>query len=141
MLSQTCWSRLPPPPLTPPQKAVLFANDTTVSRGMVKYACGIPKESIVDVEGVVAVPSSPVESCSQKDVSRGKLEGWRLVWALGRSFRALGSPFRAFDRSLRVFDREGLGPGAAACSRGGERTLQHRVRVVHVRGRSRDTAH
>jgi hypothetical protein len=36
---------------------------------MVKYACGIPKESIVDVEGVVAVPSSPVESCSQKDVS------------------------------------------------------------------------
>ncbi|GBF94596.1 aspartyl-tRNA synthetase [Raphidocelis subcapitata] len=49
-------------------QAVLFADDTTVSRGMVKYACGIPKESIVDVEGVVALPQAPVESCSQKDV-------------------------------------------------------------------------
>lgn len=49
-------------------QAVMFANDTTVSKGMVKYACGIPKESIVDVEGVVAVTSSPVESCSQKSV-------------------------------------------------------------------------
>lgn len=49
-------------------QAVMFANDTTVSRGMVKYACGIPKESIVDVEGVVAVPQAPIESCSQRDV-------------------------------------------------------------------------
>jgi hypothetical protein len=51
---------------------VLFADDTTVSRGMVKYACGIPKESIVDVEGVVALPQAPVESCSQKDVRGGE---------------------------------------------------------------------
>lgn len=50
-------------------QAVMFANDETVSRGMVKYACGIPKESIVDIEGVVACPQSPVESCSQQDVS------------------------------------------------------------------------
>lgn len=49
-------------------QAVMFANDETVSRGMVKYACGIPKESIVDVEGVVACPQAPVESCSQRDV-------------------------------------------------------------------------
>ena len=48
---------------------MLFANDTTVSKGMVKYACGIPKESIVDVEGIVTVPETPIESCSQKDVS------------------------------------------------------------------------
>jgi len=47
----------------------MFADDQTVSKTMIKYACGIPKESIVDVEGVVAVPQNPIESATQKDVS------------------------------------------------------------------------
>jgi hypothetical protein len=47
----------------------MFADDTTVSKTMVKYACGITKESIVDVEGVVAVPAQPIESATQKNVS------------------------------------------------------------------------
>jgi hypothetical protein len=50
-------------------QAVMFADDTTVSKTMVKYACGITKESIVDVEGVVAVPAQPIESATQKNVS------------------------------------------------------------------------
>ena len=52
----------------PFNQAVMFADDVTVSKTMVKYACGIPKESIVDVEAIVAVPENPVESCSQKQV-------------------------------------------------------------------------
>lgn len=47
-------------------QAVLFVNDETVSKQMVKYACNIPKESIVDVGGVIK--ESSVESCSQSDV-------------------------------------------------------------------------
>lgn len=51
-------------------QAVMFADEEKVSKGMVKYACGIPKESIVDVGGVVVLPSQPVESATQKDVSK-----------------------------------------------------------------------
>jgi aspartyl-tRNA synthetase len=47
----------------------MFADDTTVSKTMVKYACGITKESIVDVEGIVAVPAQPIDSATQKNVS------------------------------------------------------------------------
>lgn len=49
-------------------QAVLFVNDETVSKQMVKYACNIPKESIVDVGGIVKVTDAPVESCSQSAV-------------------------------------------------------------------------
>ncbi len=47
---------------------MLFVDDVTVSKGMVKYASGIPKESIVDVEGVVSVAERPVEACTQSQV-------------------------------------------------------------------------
>lgn len=63
-------------------QAVMFANDTTVSRGMVKYACGIPKESIVDVEGVVVIPSTLVDSCSQKNVEL-QVTGIRAICRAG----------------------------------------------------------
>jgi aspartyl-tRNA synthetase len=47
----------------------LFVNDTTVTKGMVKYASQITRESIVDIEGKVKVPASPITSCSQSEVS------------------------------------------------------------------------
>ena len=50
-------------------QAVLFANDTTVSKGMVKYASALSRESLVDLEGTVVVPKEPVASCSQTHVS------------------------------------------------------------------------
>ena len=50
-------------------QAVLFANDTTVSKGMVKYASTLSRESLVDLEGKVVVPKEPVASCSQTHVS------------------------------------------------------------------------
>jgi len=47
-------------------QACMFVDDETVSKQMVKYASMIPKESIVDVGGLVV--ASKVESCSQSDV-------------------------------------------------------------------------
>lgn len=49
-------------------QCTLFVDDKTVSKGMIKYVEGVPKESIVDVEGVVAKPEAAVEGCTQKDV-------------------------------------------------------------------------
>lgn len=50
------------------RQVVLFVDDVTVSKPMVKYATGLPRESIVDVEGEVTVPDNAVESCSQSAV-------------------------------------------------------------------------
>ncbi|EFJ52967.1 hypothetical protein VOLCADRAFT_72624 [Volvox carteri f. nagariensis] len=73
-------------------QAVLFADDVTVSKGMVKYATQIPKESIVDLEGVVKVPEKPIEGCSQKDVEL-QVTGIRTV------SRAATLPFELVDAS------------------------------------------
>lgn len=50
------------------RQAVMFVNDTTVSKGMVKYAQQLSRESIVDVSGPISVPENPVEKCTQKQV-------------------------------------------------------------------------
>ncbi len=49
-------------------QVVLFVDDKTVSKGMVKYASAIPRESIVDLEGRVVLPQAPIEACSQTQV-------------------------------------------------------------------------
>lgn len=49
-------------------QAVLFVDDVSVSKGMVKYAAAIPRESIVDLEGEVTLPEKPIEACSQSGV-------------------------------------------------------------------------
>ncbi|GIM10401.1 hypothetical protein Vretimale_14134, partial [Volvox reticuliferus] len=78
-------------------QAVLFADDQIVSKGMVKYATQIPKESIVDVEGVITVPQQPIEACSQRDVEL-------QVTAIHAVSRAAALPFELVDasRSERV---------------------------------------
>ena len=43
----------------------MFVNNETVSKGMVKYASALARESIVDVAGKVWVPKEPVQGCSQ----------------------------------------------------------------------------
>jgi aspartyl-tRNA synthetase len=60
-------------------QVVLFANDTTVSKQMVKYTSQIPKESIVDIEGLITCPEKPIEACSQSDVSSVSHAGVALV--------------------------------------------------------------
>ena len=49
-------------------QAVVSVNETTVSKEMIKFTTGIPKESIVDVWGTVVKPLVPVESCSKHDI-------------------------------------------------------------------------
>ncbi len=49
----------------------MFVDDTTVTKGMVKYASQITRESIVDVEGTITIPASPIASCSQSQVRVG----------------------------------------------------------------------
>lgn len=50
-------------------QAVMFADDTVVSKGMVKYASQITRESIVDIGGLLSCPEVAVEGCSQSNVS------------------------------------------------------------------------
>ena len=38
----------------------MFVDDKTVSKGMVKYACALTKESVVDLEGVLVQPEVPI---------------------------------------------------------------------------------
>ncbi len=45
-------------------QVILFVDDKTVSKGMVKYATAIPRESIVDVSGEVHIPETPVAGCT-----------------------------------------------------------------------------
>eukprot|EP00898_Chlorokybus_atmophyticus_P007058 jgi/Chlat1/7353/Chrsp59S06976 len=46
-------------------QCVLFAGEV-VSKGMVKYASNVTKESLVDIEGTISVPSQPIESTTQQ---------------------------------------------------------------------------
>ncbi|XP_068716232.1 aspartate--tRNA ligase, cytoplasmic-like [Montipora foliosa] len=48
-------------------QGICAVNDT-VSKGMVKFASGINRESILDVEGEVKLAAQKVQSCSQEDV-------------------------------------------------------------------------
>ena len=48
-------------------QAILHESDK-VSRPMIKFAAGVPKESVVDVFVTLSVPESPVVSTTQKDV-------------------------------------------------------------------------
>ena len=52
----------------------MFVNNDTVSKGMVKYASNLAKESIVDVTGKVYVPKEPVQGCSQSQASSLSLQ-------------------------------------------------------------------
>ena len=45
---------------------VVYAVDDKISKQMLKYIGGCPKESIVDVKGTLVSAGTPVESCSQK---------------------------------------------------------------------------
>ena len=47
-------------------QCVLTEQDGVVSRPMLKYAAGLSRESIVDVEGVVSVPGITINSTTQQ---------------------------------------------------------------------------
>ena len=49
-------------------QGILSVDESNVSKGMVKFAASVPKESIVQVEGAVVKVAEQVESCSQHDL-------------------------------------------------------------------------
>jgi len=75
----------------------LFVNDVTVSKGMVKYASQISRESIVDVAGVISCPENPVEGCSQSEVEI-KVTSIRVI------SRASLLPFEVMDAARSEVD-------------------------------------
>ena len=56
-------------------QVVLFTNDTTISKGMVKYASNLSRESIIDVEGTISVPKESIAACTQSQVITHLLHG------------------------------------------------------------------
>jgi aspartyl/asparaginyl-tRNA synthetase len=44
----------------------ILSVDEVISKGMVQYASKIPRESIIEIKAKVTVPTTPVETCSQK---------------------------------------------------------------------------
>mmetsp|Transcript_25663 Transcript_25663/g.42206 ORF Transcript_25663/g.42206 Transcript_25663/m.42206 type:complete len:547 (-) Transcript_25663:249-1889(-) len=47
---------------------VVFSQGDHTSKELIKYAAGLPKESIVDIFGLVTVAAQKIEKCSQQDV-------------------------------------------------------------------------
>lgn len=56
-------------------QAVLAVSEQ-ISKGMVKFASKIPKESIVDVKATVSIPQNPIHTCSQHNVELQINEIW-----------------------------------------------------------------
>lgn len=63
---------------------VLVAVGDWVSKQMIKFIAGIPKESIIDVEGVVRSVGQKIESCSQQDVEVHGEQVWVVSAAAQR---------------------------------------------------------
>ncbi|GBG75109.1 hypothetical protein CBR_g19622 [Chara braunii] len=82
-------------------QAVLTVGEH-VSKGMVKYASQLSKESIVDVEGVVTVPNKPIESTSQQVELQV-----RKVYCVSKAVPALPLNIEDAARSEASFEQEG----------------------------------
>lgn len=63
---------------------VLVAVGDQVSKQMIKFIAGIPKESIIDVEGVVRSVGQKIESCSQQEVEVHGEQVWVVSAAAQR---------------------------------------------------------
>lgn len=79
-------------------QAVLFVNES-ISKGMVTFSGKIPKESIIEIVGLVTVPENPIAGCSQQVELQVK-----EIWCLNKSVPYL--PFQIEDASRQVLDQE-----------------------------------
>mmetsp|Transcript_20275 Transcript_20275/g.24224 ORF Transcript_20275/g.24224 Transcript_20275/m.24224 type:complete len:544 (-) Transcript_20275:126-1757(-) len=77
----------------------MFVNDTTVSKGMVKFCAGLSKETIIDVEGQVTKPQAPLKDCTQQI----EIEA-RKVYLISKAATPL--PFQISDASRSEKDFE-----------------------------------
>lgn len=84
----------------------MLSVNEKISQAMVKFAMGVSKESIIEVNATVTVPDQPVEGCSQKVELQVN-----QFWVINRSVPQL--PFQIDDASTLVLNQadEGLGGG------------------------------
>eukprot|EP00850_Spirogloea_muscicola_P019839 SM000200S05829 [mRNA] locus=s200:229171:233555:+ [translate_table: standard] len=83
-------------------QCVLFQS-AAVSRGMVKYASGLTRESVVDVEGELVDPGQPIEATTQQVEIHV-----RKVFAVSRAVPALPLSIEDAARSELDFEQEGV---------------------------------
>ena len=80
-------------------QAVAFVSKEYVSKSMIKWIEGIPKESVVDIYAMVAKPEKEILSCTQKVELQ-----IRKIYVVSRSEPLL--PFQIEDASRRVNPEE-----------------------------------
>lgn len=85
-------------------QCVIFVSDT-VSKAMIKYASGIPKESIIDVFGTCQVPAQAIQSSS---ITAFELQVVK-VYTVSRSLPSL--PFQIEDANQPMTLEEALAEG------------------------------
>nr|XP_023026329.1 aspartate--tRNA ligase, cytoplasmic [Leptinotarsa decemlineata] len=84
---------------------VILNVSETISKSMVKFSSGIPKESIVDVESTVAEVSAGVAGCSQRDIELVASQLWVVSSSapqLPLQIEDASRPEKADDEGLNI---------------------------------------
>lgn len=74
----------------------------TISKSMIKFAGSIPKESVVDILGLVKVPTVPIESCTQSSV---ELEV-KSIFVVSKSINQLPLQIEDCSRPVTLAEEE-----------------------------------
>ena len=106
-------------------QVILFVDDKTVSKGMVKYATAIPRESIVDVTGEVHAPETPVAGCTFSQARPCRFNnfahalcGFRTALLESTNVRRDDLPNRPASNAYGTLADEGPVSGADECQSG-----------------------
>ena len=83
-------------------QVTMFVDDVHVSKGMVKWASALAKESVVDIKGLVVKPEVPVESCTQNEIE----VVCREIFCVSRSDPELPFLMEDASRPDSAFDAE-----------------------------------
>ncbi|XP_023026329.2 aspartyl-tRNA synthetase [Leptinotarsa decemlineata] len=84
---------------------VILNVSETISKSMVKFSSGIPKESIVDVESTVAEVSAGVAGCSQREIELVASQLWVVSSSapqLPLQIEDASRPEKADDEGLNI---------------------------------------
>ena len=105
-------------------QASMFVNVNNVDRAMLKFAASIPRESVVDVRGIVVIPPSPL-----KTVTQGEIEISVMTLHVVSQAK-LGLPLGIEDASRPVDpDLEESEEGVGSSSKGDTAIVGYRTRL------------
>ena len=89
-------------------QAIVAADESTISRQMVKFACSIPSESIILVEASVVKAQEFVKSCTVGDVELQVCQLWVENEAVDRIPFSLDDATRPDPHHLKHLDVDGV---------------------------------